>query len=187
MSADERIRWFHKKVFDRCYPNASHLSEKFDISSRQAQRDVEFLRKELSAPLKYDASRKGYYYAAEFSLPMMMGDENDPDIQDVITGLKLFNDMAATRSVIQMQLPYTALLEIKDKMTVMNLRGFIVGEEPKHRYRCEFPSAELFLGILVSTGAEIKIISPDWLRHMLLDFSRRIIKINEEEDETPSE
>ena len=187
MSADERIQWFHKKVSERCYPNASHLSQKFGISARQAQRDVEFLRKEMSAPLEYNSSRKGYYYSSDFFLPMMTGDENDPDIQDVITGLKLFNDMAASRSVIQMQLPYTALLEIKDKMTVMNLRGFIVGEEPKHRYRCEFPSAELFLGILVSTGAEIKIISPEWLRHMLLDFSKRIIKINEEADDSNSE
>ena len=76
MSADERIQWFHKKVSERCYPNASHLSQKFGISARQAQRDVEFLRKEMSAPLEYNSSRKGYYYSSQFFLPMMTGDEN---------------------------------------------------------------------------------------------------------------
>ena len=62
MSANDRIQWFHKKISANCYPNASHLSERFEISHRQAQRDVEFLRRELGAPLGYCPTRKGYYY-----------------------------------------------------------------------------------------------------------------------------
>ena len=78
-----------------------------------------------------------------------------------------------------MQLPYTATLEITDKMTVMNLRGMIVGEEPHHRYRCEFPSIELFLGIIMSAGADIKVVEPDWLRERLVSFARRVLECNE--------
>ena len=178
MSANERIQWLHKKITAGCYPNATHLSEKFDISHRQAQRDVEFLRKELCAPLDYDTAKKGYYYKEDFILPLIVESENDADYQSVISGLQAFSELSAERSVIQMQLPYTATLEISDKMTVMNLRSFIVAEEPKHRYRCEFPSIELFLGIIVSTDANIRVISPDWLRDKLIDLAKRIIERN---------
>ncbi len=178
MSANERIQWFHKKISASCYPNASHLSEQFDISHRQAQRDVEFLRKELGAPLKYDTAKKGYCYKEDFVLPLIVDTENDADYQSVIFGLRSHNDQAAERSVIQMQLPYSATLEIHDKMTVMNLRSFIVGEEPRHRYRCEFPSVELFLGIIVSADAGIKIVSPDWLRERLVEVAKRILEKN---------
>lgn len=178
MSANDRIQWFHKKISANCYPNASHLSEKFDISHRQAQRDVEFLKKELCAPLEYSSAKKGYYYSEDFVLPLIVESENDADYQAVISGLRAYNDIAAERSVIQMQLPYTALLEITDKMTVLNLRSFIVAEERRHTYRCEFPSIELFLGVIVSTDANIRVLSPDWLREKLIDLANRILKKN---------
>jgi predicted DNA-binding transcriptional regulator YafY len=178
MNANDRIQWFHKKIIAKCYPNASHLSEKFDISHRQAQRDVEFLKKELDAPLGYDKAKKGYFYTEEYALPIIIETENDADYQTVISGLRAFNDSSAERSVIQMQLPYTAVLEITDKMTVMNLRSFIVGEEPHHRYRCEFPSIELFLGIIVTADANIKVVSPDWLRERLVELASRILQRN---------
>ena len=114
----------------------------------------------------------------------MTGTTNDADYRDVLMGLKDFNDRAAAQSFIQMQLPYTALLEINDKMTVMNLRSIIVGEEPHHRYRCEFPSIELFLGIIMSTGADIRVIEPDWLRARLVKFAKRVLECNATVNET---
>lgn len=182
MSANDRIQWLHKKIAGGCYPNASHLSERFEISHRQAQRDVEYLRKDLDAPLEYCTKRKGYYYREEFMLPLLLESENDTDYQDVVSGLRAFSDLSAARSVIQMQLPYSAVLEITDKMTVMNLRAFIVNEMPHHRYLCEFPSVELFLGIAVSADADIRIISPDWLREKLVDFAKRILERNKQEE-----
>ena len=179
MSANDRIQWFHKKIVGGCYPNAAHLSEQFDISHRQAQRDVEFLRKELGAPLGYSSKHKGYYYVEDFVLPLIIETENNADYQAVVSGIRAFNDLAAEQSVLQLQLPYTAVLEITDRMTVMNLRSFIVGEEPHHRYRFEFPSVELFLGIIVSADADIRVIEPDWLRVKLLDFARRILERND--------
>ena len=178
MSANDRIQWFHKKISAGCFPNATHLSEKFDISHRQAQRDVEFLRKDLSAPLGYNTAKKGYYYTEDYILPLLVESENDADYQSVISGLQAYSQMTAERSVIQLQLPYTATLEITDKMTVMNLRSFIIAEEPRHRYRCEFPSIELFLGIIVATDANIRIVSPDWLRQRVVEITSRIYEMN---------
>ena len=176
MSARERIQWFHKKISANCYPNASHISEQFQISHRQAQREVEFLRKELGAPLCYNPAKKGYYYSEEFLLPIIVETETEATSSNIYS----FSENIGDRSVIQMQIPYTAVLEIVDKMTVMNLRSFIVKEEPRHRYHCEFPSIELFLSFIISADADIKIISPDWLREKLVDFARRILKRNED-------
>ena len=178
MNANDRIQWFHKMVSDGCYPNSHDISEKFSISARQAQRDLEHMRVALGAPLVYDASHKGYYYKTEFILPSMVSMENDSDYNTVLAGLRDFVDTSAQVSVVQMQLPYSAVLEIHDKITVMNLRSFIVQEERGHHYRCEFPSIELFLGIIMSTGAEIRIESPDWLREKLVEFAERILNSN---------
>ncbi len=180
MNANDRIQWFHKMITEGCYPNATHLSERFGISHRQAQRDVDFLRREMGAPLVYSHENRGFTYTEPYVFPLMLSAENDADYYDVLGNLRDFHNRAAERSIIQMQLPYTALLEIPDKMTVLNLRSIIVGEEPKHRYRCEFPSVELFLGIIMSTGAAIRVIEPEWLRVRLVEFAEQILACNQE-------
>ncbi len=166
-------------VSESCYPNAHDITTKFGISPRQAQRDLEHMRTSLGAPLKYDAAHRGYCYTHDFYLPAMVNTENQSNYSSVLAGLREFTESAAEVSVVQMQLPYSAVLEIKDKITVMNLHSFIVGEESRHRYKCEFPSIELFLGVIVSTGAEIRIVSPDWLRDRLVEFARRILDTNQ--------
>ena len=55
-----RIQWFHDELTRKTYPNAARLSERFDISVRQAQRDITYMRTDLGAPLQYDAGRQGY-------------------------------------------------------------------------------------------------------------------------------
>ena len=180
MSANDRIQWFHKMVSERCYPNAHDISEKFGISPRQAQRDLEHMRSSLGAPLIYSPAHRGYYYESQFYLPSMISNEDESNY-DAVLSLGSEGEQAQV-SVIQMQLPYTAVLEIKDKITVMNLRSFIVSDDRHHKYRCEFPSIELFLGVIMSTGADIKIVSPDWLREKLVDFAKRILRNNDIED-----
>ncbi len=178
MSANDRIQWLHKMISENCYPNAAHLADKFSISPRQAQRDVDYMRRELGAPMRYSPLHKGYYYTEKYSIPLVLETENDMDIHDVWRGMRNFDTQNAERAVMQLQLPYTAILEIKDRITVLNLRGFIVSDEPHHRYRCEFPSVELFIGIIMSTGADIKVIEPLWLRERLVEFAQRVLKNN---------
>ncbi len=66
----ERFLWFHGKVKAGRYPNAKHLAEKFEMCGRTAQRDVEFMRDRLHAPLEFDRSRCGYRYSdTSYELP----------------------------------------------------------------------------------------------------------------------
>lgn len=62
MSNLHRILWFDQQVRGQNYPNRKSLAETFEISIRQAQRDIDYLRDSLLAPIEYDSKYKGYYY-----------------------------------------------------------------------------------------------------------------------------
>lgn len=62
MSNMHRIVWFDNQIRAGNYPNRLKISEQFEISIRQAQRDVDYLKDSLRAPLNYDAKKRGYYY-----------------------------------------------------------------------------------------------------------------------------
>ncbi|MBN2434540.1 MAG: WYL domain-containing protein [Spirochaetes bacterium] len=58
--AYERYYWLQGQLKADKYPNARILSERFEISVKQAQRDIEFMRDRLEAPLIYHSAHKGY-------------------------------------------------------------------------------------------------------------------------------
>ncbi len=180
MNANTRIQWLHKKLALNSYPNARRLAERFQISHRQAQRDLEYLRKELGAPLAYDNHRKGFYYTAHYSLPLLISSDNDdlyiPEIFDV----KNIQELAAEDSIIQMQIPYSAIIEIKDKLVALELNRYIVAREPRNRYVCEFHSIEKFIGLLLSSDADFRLIEPEWLRERILKSARRVLENHED-------
>ncbi|RKN82037.1 HTH domain-containing protein [Paenibacillus ginsengarvi] len=70
MSNWHRLLWIDKQIRERRYPNGPGIAEKFNISVRQASRDIEYLRDSLEAPVVYCPRRKGYRYEeASFQLP----------------------------------------------------------------------------------------------------------------------
>ena len=179
MSANKRIQWLHSRISDGNYPNASRIAEKFGVSHRQAQRDVDFLRAKLGAPIVYDAAHRGFKYSKPFSLPIYITSDNDDEYSG-FAGRLTAAPRQADNTVIQMQIPYTAEIEVKNKLGVIELKNFIVSQSSKNKYVCEFHIVELFLGVLISINADIKILSPDWLRKRALDAAKRIISNNQE-------
>ncbi len=188
-SADERIRWLNKRIAEGSYPNAVRVSERFGISRRQATRDVEYMRDFLNAPIKYDAKRKGFYYSEPFSLPEAISVADSDDYVELIAAMSGMADerggFASIDEATQMSIPYTALLEIPDKLTAMKLNRMITGkvgarrgQGADNRYYCEFGSVEAFLGVLMAIGAPIKIISPEWLRSKLTQNAAGLLEAN---------
>ena len=173
MNADKRIQWLHKYIVNMRYPNASRLAERFGISHRQAQRDVTSLREDYGAPLAYSAEHRGFYYTEEFSLPTYTTDENELDYVDTVMG-----ENAQAEQALQLQIPYSAVLRIPDKLTRLELGRFIVGEESRGNYVCEFQSVEMFLGLVLATEADITILKPDWLRKRLVQSAERVLRNN---------
>lgn len=195
-SANKRIQWFHTTVQANGFPNVPLLCERFSISESQAKRDIRFLKEHLGAPLQYDALHRGYRYTEGFSLPIAITESNDETFsgllagtgeQDYISG-ELTSDQADV-TFLQLQIPYTAVLEISDKLAVAELKSYIrhakdaSGKLRKNFYKCEFHSVERFLGILLSVDADIRIISPKWLRERLVNAAERILKTNTFEED----
>lgn len=182
MNANTRIQWLHKKMTMKSYPNAQRLAERFGISHRQAQRDMDYLRRELGAPIAYDNSRKGFYYTHPFVLPVLFSFDNDDlYIPEIFNAEK--KDLAADESIIQMQIPYTATVEIKNKLTALELSGYIVAKQPRERYVCEFHSVEKFIGLLLSLDSDFRLIEPYWLRERLVRAAKRVLDNNGEQEE----
>ena len=182
MAANNRIQWLHKKITEYSYPNAMRLAERFNVSHRQAQRDVDFLRKQLGAPIASDAEHKGFYYTTDFSLPVLLTSDNDESYMGVVSSIYNNEDFAADSSVIQMQMPYTAVVEIPDKLSVLELRSFIISKESRNRYVCEFHNVERFLSVIMALDSPIRIMSPYWLRERLIGMAERVLKANKSID-----
>ena len=180
MNANIRIQWLHKKLTMKSYPNAQRLAERFGISHRQAQRDFEYLRRELGAPIVYDNSRKGFYYEESYVLPVILSSDNDDLYIPEIFNVQSKQELAADESIIQMQIPYSATVEIKNKLTALELSNYIVARAPHDRYVCEFHSVEKFLGLLLSMDADFRIVEPYWLREKILRSAKRVVENNKD-------
>lgn len=190
MSVDfavERIIWLHKRIKDGYFPNAMRLSERFGISHRQAQRDCDYLRRKLEAPIAFDRSKQGYYYTENFSLPDSIRVEDPRDISNIVALADMLGDDGEST---QIGIPYSALLQIPDKLVALELAPFVTRRVgAKGRYICEFQNIRLFFGALVASDADIRIIEPAWLRE---DFCRSLDKLRmantcEDEDDEAEE
>lgn len=181
MNANIRIQWLHKKLTMKSYPNAQRLAERFGICHRQAQRDFEYLRRELGAPVAYDNSRKGFYYESSYVLPVLLTSDNDDLYVSEAFKVQSNQELAAEESIIQMQIPFSATVEIKNKLTALELSSYIVAKQPHDRYLCEFHSVERFLGLLLSIDADFRVIEPYWLREKILRSAKRVVQNNEME------
>jgi predicted DNA-binding transcriptional regulator YafY len=66
----ERFVWFDMQVRQKRFPNARKLADHFELSRKTAQRNIDFMRDRLIAPLEYNPSKKGYDYLDEtYELP----------------------------------------------------------------------------------------------------------------------
>lgn len=174
MSPDSRIRWLHQKILSGGYPNARLLADRFDISHRQAQRDVDYLKKQLGAPMAYSFANRGFYYTEAFTLPALLADAND----ESRFGLASLAAPAPIEEAdaVQLQIPYTALIRCADKLAMVEFRNMVVSEEGRDIYRLEFHSVEIFLGLVLSCPADVTILNPTWLRDRLVSDARRILR-----------
>lgn len=176
---DSRIQWLHRQIYEKRYPNAYRISEKFDISHRQAQRDIEYLKTKLNAPLNYDATKKGFYYTETFSLPSYLSHANEGDYTEIMAQLKQKGSSGVGESeTVQMQIPFSAEISVSDKLGILALKDFIIEAKNKNSFICEFHNVDLFLGMLFTLDANVRIISPEWLRQKALKCAQKIIDSN---------
>jgi len=140
----ERYNWFHGQIKAGRYPNASKLSERYEISVKQAQREIDFMRDRLRAPLVYDSRRRGYGYEDNsYELPPIWFKEDEllalclalrlastlPDLKLKDSLHELLEKLLAFRSLD----PHASLEEIREKISVKNVEYYKVDEKVFHK------------------------------------------------------
>ena len=58
----ERVFWIDLEIRASRYPNARTIAEHFEISSKTAQRTLDYMRDRMRMPLDYSAAHRGWYY-----------------------------------------------------------------------------------------------------------------------------
>lgn len=64
-----RIVFIHGIIKAQRYPNVPCIAQSLEVSSRTVERDLEYLRDYLKAPLQYSRFKNGFYYDRDFDLP----------------------------------------------------------------------------------------------------------------------
>lgn len=52
----------HQRIASGEYPNATELSQEFEVSTKSIYRDIEFMRDRMGLPIEFDRVKNGYYY-----------------------------------------------------------------------------------------------------------------------------
>lgn len=77
------------------FPNARGLAGEIEVSARTVQRDIEYMRDVLGAPIEYDPTKHGYYYTrAGYTLPAARLTEGE--LVSILVASKVLNQYAGT-------------------------------------------------------------------------------------------
>ncbi|NLG85204.1 MAG: WYL domain-containing transcriptional regulator [Firmicutes bacterium] len=109
-----RIVEIHRLIEAGAYPSLTALSERFEVSPRTIQRDLELLKDFLRAPLVYDRARGGYRYDGPFTLPRLYLTAGELTV--LLIGQRILAELAGTPLAEEAQ-------------TVMEKLPVLLGEE----------------------------------------------------------
>jgi len=97
MSNLHRINWIDKQIRSGKHPNCNTIAQEFEISQRQAARDIEYLKYSLGAPLEYSSKLNGYIYSKNnFILPNVFLTEEEKILLSTLA--KQYKDIGNTKA-----------------------------------------------------------------------------------------
>ncbi|MFA5689214.1 MAG: WYL domain-containing protein [Kiritimatiellales bacterium] len=91
----ERLLDLDRRVRNGEFPNCTSFALEWEISTKTEQRDFDFLRDRMNAPLEYDALKRGYYYTEQtFMLPAVQ--MNEGELAALLMGSKFLHEFQGT-------------------------------------------------------------------------------------------
>lgn len=73
-----RLLFVDREIGKGTYPNCAGLAQEYEVSAKTIQRDIDYMRNQLDAPIEYSARHRGYYYTeANYKLPAISIKESD--------------------------------------------------------------------------------------------------------------
>ena len=91
----ERLLDLDRRLKNNEYPNCTSFAVDWEISTKTAQRDIDFLRDRMGAPIDYDARHRGYFYTEPtFMLPAVQ--MNEGELAALLMGTKMLEAFHGT-------------------------------------------------------------------------------------------
>jgi len=118
-SQTERLLDLDHKLRNSEYPNCSSFAAEWEISTKTAQRDFDFLRDRMGAPLEYDAAHRGYAYTeSTFMLPALQMSEGD--LVALLMGSRLLEPYQGTPMAERLTQVFEKLAELMPESVTLN-------------------------------------------------------------------
>jgi predicted DNA-binding transcriptional regulator YafY len=74
-----RLTFIDQQISTGGYPICFRMSQEWEVSPKTIQRDVDYLRDELGAPIQFSALRHGFFYTEPtWRLPAIQLSEGEP-------------------------------------------------------------------------------------------------------------
>ncbi len=76
-----RIQYIDQQLREQSWPNCTRLARYFEISTKSIQRDIEYMRDQLHAPIEFNSKKNGFYYSTKdwTFLPSTILDRQEAD------------------------------------------------------------------------------------------------------------
>ncbi len=74
----KRLLFIDRVIREKSFPNCNSMAKEWEVSQKTIQRDIDYLKYELDAPIGYNQARKGYFYTEEnYKMPAINVSESD--------------------------------------------------------------------------------------------------------------
>lgn len=108
-----RLLFIDTEISKGTYPNCNDLADEWEVSHKTIQRDLDYMRYELDAPLEYSAKHRGYYYTEKnFKLPALSMKESElfgmylsEKLLVQYEGTPIYNSLSSVFKKIEQSLP----------------------------------------------------------------------------------
>jgi predicted DNA-binding transcriptional regulator YafY len=108
-----RLLFIDREISRGRYPNCRQLADEYEVSGKTIQRDLDYMRYQLDAPVAYSAEHRGYYYTEpNYKLPAISIKESDlfaiylaEKLLGQYEGTPLYNNLSSVFRKIEDSLP----------------------------------------------------------------------------------
>lgn len=130
-----RLQTIHHEIKEGRHPNASSLARELRVSTKTVQRDLDYLRDELDAPIEFDRLENGYAYSrSDYVLPFLPVDGKDlfsigvaAQVMALFGGTPLARDLEACYERLAELMPPAVRLRpeiVRDKIALRSLTPY---------------------------------------------------------------
>ncbi len=105
----ERVFWIDQEIRLGRYPTARTIANHFEVSTKTAQRTVDFMRDRLRLPLAYSYEHRGWYYTEPtYALPAI--ELSEGDLVAILLAERLVQQYRGTAIVHQVETAFSKVI-----------------------------------------------------------------------------